>query len=120
MKKLIFALLLCSTAYPHNHRDLTGVAELIRARTDYQRMLIEAKLAHSKERLNQAEAEKKFAEAAYLRKMLQVLQYEFDRVVREEIEVRSKIQEVEWWASRCAGLKIGVVHEVTFEGLRRL
>lgn len=101
-------------------RDLAGTAEIIKAKTDYQRMLVEAQLSSAKALELRATAELKFAQAAYYRKMLQVLEYEFNRLQREEINVKARMAEVEFYASRCAGLKIGEVTDVTFYGLRWL
>jgi hypothetical protein len=97
--------------------ELNAYANMIRAQAEYRKALVEEAMAPSKIALNYAEAALKEEQAAYIRKMREVLDYEFKRIQTEDILNQRKILDIEWNCNLCNGLKSGKTDKTTWIGL---
>src|SRR5580765_5206496 len=115
---LSLALCVFATRVVHGDAPQSSPADMMKAQTDYQRMLTERKLSESQALLEQAQAaaayaaaDKDYANAEYFRARTsylndyhQVMLKEYARVVNEEAKLKERMYEVRVHEDMCAGL----------------
>lgn len=100
-------VLFCTAA--HADSDLSGLADMIKARTDYQRMLTERKIAESTINLQNAQARYDNEKTEQLAQLLVVLRHEYDRILKEESEMDRQVAELRRRIVEIAPLRSGHV-----------
>lgn len=113
----ILLLLLASPVYAKKADDLRAYADLLRAQTDYQRMLIQARLADAEIQLKQAQAELAHAKAEQIRLQTEILRHEYARLVAEENIVSQRILDIELKANLVRPLRLGRIDQGVLIGL---
>ncbi len=127
MKKgLGIFLILCGTAMGD------AASDLLKAQTDYQRMLTEAKLARTKMEVDKADAAAKRADAdhkhalaeyyrvrsQHLMAYMRIMQDEYDRVRSEEANLKARMYDVRRHYDLCGELADGLTRRGGFQCLQ--
>lgn len=100
--------------------ELNAYAQLIKAEAEYKRAVVEEMLAFSRHTLNMADAHLKDEQAAYIKTVRGIVEYEFGRIRTEDAWNSHLTLNLELKINLCRPLKTGVMNSNVWAGLEPL
>lgn len=97
--------------------ELNAYANLIRARAEYRRVLVEEAMVFAKNYQTIADGNLKNQQAAYIGLVREILEYEFNRIKEEDRFNTHTIRTIELHISHCNCLKKGCTNQAAWMGL---